>query len=83
MGAGHYQLELVYGPLFRGGRRFKAICRRQSRKITSRILRFCDYASYLQRKKRGQDGRAHLYVRDQSLVRRLYRERQRQTRNST
>lgn len=72
LGAGHYQLELVFGPLFHGGRAFKALCRLKSRKIRSRILRFCDYASYLQRR-RGI--RAHLYARDQSLVRSLYQQR--------
>ena len=72
VGAGHYQLELVFGPIWQGGRDFKALCRLKSRKIRSRILRFCDYASYLQNY-RGVS--AHLYVRDQSLIRSLYQQR--------
>jgi len=72
VGAGHYQLELVFGPIWHGGRDFKALCRLKSRKIRSRILRFCDYASYLQNY-RGVS--AHLYVRDQSLIRSLYQQR--------
>jgi len=72
VGAGHYQLELVFGPIWHGGRDFKTLCRLKSRKIRSRILRFCDYASYLQNC-RGVS--AHLYVRDQTLVRSLYRQR--------
>jgi hypothetical protein len=71
-GAGHYQLELVFGPLWQGGGEFKKVCRRQSRKIKSRILRFCDYAKQMQ-----QSGActASLYARDQSMVRALYMER--------
>ena len=72
LGAGHYQQELVFGPLWHGGRAFKTICRLKSRKIRSRILRFCDYASYLQRSEKSS---AVLYARDQSLVRMLYQAR--------
>ena len=42
LGAGHYQLELVFGPLWHGGRAFKQMRRLKSRKIRSRILHFCD-----------------------------------------
>ncbi len=72
LGAGNYQLELVFGPLWQGGRDFKTICRLKSRKIRSRILRFCDYAGHLQRTKKSK---AMLYARDQALVRSLYNER--------
>jgi hypothetical protein len=73
LGAGHYQLELVYGPLFRGGRKFKQICRMRSRKIVSRILHFCDYAHQLQLQQ--PTSQAMLYVRDAVMVRELYRQR--------
>ena len=72
LGAGHYQLELVFGPLWHGGRAFKTMCRLKSRKIRSRILRFCDYAGYLQRV---QKSAGVLYARDQALVRALYHAR--------
>ena len=73
LGAGNYQLELVFGPLWSGGRNFKTLCRLKSRKIRSRILRFCDYAGYLQRT--NKQSKAMLYVRDQSLVRSLHQQR--------
>jgi len=72
LGAGNYQFELVFGLLWHGGRDFKTICRLKSRKIRSRILRFCDYAGYLQRKKKSK---AFLYARDRALVSSLYKER--------
>jgi hypothetical protein len=79
LGAGHYQLELVYGPLFSGGRQFKKMCRMRSRKIVSRILHFCDYARGLQRSQPPSHNNApdepHLYVRDEQMVRDLYRQR--------
>lgn len=85
LGAGHYQLELVYGPMFSGGRQFKKLCRMRSRKIVSRILHFCDYARSLQRtaKRTAHSiSNAHLYVRDQSMIRDLYRQRQSATNRS-
>ncbi len=72
LGAGNYQLELVFGPLWHGGRNFKTLCRLKSRKIRSRILRFCDYAGYLQRTYKSK---AMLYARDLTLVRTLYEQR--------
>lgn len=76
-GAGHYQLELVYGPLDPGnrglGRSFRDSCRKRSRKIKSRILRFCDSAGCLQRD--GRQPSAFLYARDPVMVKRLYLQR--------
>lgn len=73
LGAGHYQLELVYGPIFQGGREFKNFCRKKSRKIVSRILRFCDYTVRLQ--SQGLHPQASLYVRDKRLIKKLYQNR--------
>ena len=72
LGAGHYQLELVFGPLWSGGKDMKTTIRLKSRKIRSRILRFCDYAWYMQ-KHRGV--KAFLYSRDQAMVRSLWKQR--------
>ncbi len=73
LGAGNYQLELVFGPLWEGGRDFKMLCRLKSRKIRSRILRFCDYAGHMQRTHKMC--KASLYTRDKTLVRTLYQQR--------
>ena len=70
-GAGYYQIEAVFGPMFRGGKAFKQTCRARSRKITSRIIQFCKYARNLQTK--GTHKGASLYVRDMSFIRRLLR----------
>jgi hypothetical protein len=75
LGAGHYQLEMVYGPIWRGGRHYKNVCRKKSRKIVSRMLHFCDYAYFLQSRKHA----GFLYVRDEELVRSLYLRRARAT----
>lgn len=76
-GSGHYQLELVFGPLSRGspglGRAFRDSCRQKSRKIRSRILRFCDSVGCLQREGRQRD--ALLYARDPGLIKQMYQQR--------
>jgi hypothetical protein len=76
-GAGHYQLELVFGPLrseHHGlGRSFRDSCRKRSRKIRSRILRFCDSAGCLQRD--GRQPGAMLYARDPVMIKQLYLQR--------
>lgn len=68
LGAPNYQIELVFGPIFHGGKYFKFESRKKSRKIISRILYFCDYARSLQR----ANSTGSLYVRDKSLIQRLY-----------
>lgn len=70
LGAGNYQLELVYGPVFIGGRNFRNVCRKKSRKIVSRILAFCDHARSLQRS--AEFASASLYVRDREMIHKLY-----------
>lgn len=72
-GAGHYQLELVFGPLFHGGKDFKMNCRKSSRKLTHRILRFCSLAHAL--RKQAKFRQAGLYVRDKLFIRKLYQAR--------
>jgi hypothetical protein len=70
-GAGYYQIELVFGPLTELASQFKEVCRKSSRKIHSRIVRFCQYANYMQNKM-GVNVRAKLYARDKNLVRKIY-----------
>jgi hypothetical protein len=73
-GAGYYQVELVFGPLFHSGKEFKERCRRGSRKIQSRILFFCESARQVQREYQRRFQRIpSLYVRDKVLIDQLYK----------
>ena len=73
-GAGVYQIELVSGPLYKGGKEFKNACRKGSRKVVSRMLFFGDYARKLQTDSTG-DSKPMLYARDPQLMVSLYKRR--------
>jgi hypothetical protein len=69
-GAGKYQIELVCGPLYEGGKKFKLACRKGSRKVMSRMLFFADYARQIQLDT--PENPPMLYVRDTHLMISLY-----------
>lgn len=82
-GVGFYQVELIFGPLnAEQCKQMAETCRKEARKIHSRILRFCDYANVML-KRQTQEGakadscmpKAELRVRDKALVVMLYKAR--------
>jgi hypothetical protein len=79
-GAGYYRVEAVFGPLKRGAKRFKEVCRREARKVVHRTLRFCDYARDFAAQQ--PNTRAKLYLRDAAYVLSLYRQREARSRHT-